>query len=108
MIEKDKSSSSKNVSNGANFKKGSFSYINLLADDGSFPHRTHPIGDPQTSRRNSTSGMNGNFYKESVSNDRIEMIIVLKLVFLHVRSRVLQQFLEDFEKTHHALKRKID
>ena len=30
-----------------------FSYLSLLPDDGTFPHRTHPIGDPQTSRRNS-------------------------------------------------------
>ena len=32
---------------------GDFSYLSLLPDDGSFPHRTHPIGDPQTSRRSS-------------------------------------------------------
>ena len=62
MIDKEKKNSSSNF-------KGSFSYINLLADDGSFPHRTHPIGDPQTSRRNSTTSsntaLNGNFYKVS-------------------------------------------
>lgn len=33
------------------FRKTSFSYLNLLNDDGSFPHRTQPIGDPQTSSR---------------------------------------------------------
>ena len=36
-----------------NKKGGDFSYLSLLPDDGSFPHRTHPIGDPQTSRRSS-------------------------------------------------------
>ena len=33
---------------------GTFSYLSLLPDDGTFPHRTQPIGDAQTSRRNST------------------------------------------------------
>ena len=37
----------------SNKKGGDFSYLSLLPDDGSFPHRTHPIGDPQTSRRSS-------------------------------------------------------
>ena len=32
---------------------GDFSYLSLIPDDGSFPHRTNPIGGPQTSRRNS-------------------------------------------------------
>ena len=32
---------------------GDFSYLSLLPDDGTYPHRTHPIGNPQTSRRNS-------------------------------------------------------
>ena len=35
-----------------------FSYLSLIPQDGSFPHRTHPIGDTQTQRRDSvTSGM---------------------------------------------------
>jgi len=32
-----------------------FSYLSLLPDDGSFPHRTQPIGDPSTKRSNSTA-----------------------------------------------------
>ena len=46
--ERGSRSSSVSKQNG-----GDFSYLSLLPDDGTFPHRTHPIGNPQTSRRNS-------------------------------------------------------
>ena len=36
-----------------NSRRSSFSYLSLLPKDGSFPHRTQAIGDPQTNRRNS-------------------------------------------------------
>ena len=35
-------------------RRPSFSYLSLLPADGSFPHRTQPIGGPQTSRKTST------------------------------------------------------
>ena len=34
-------------------RRPSFSYLSLLDKNGGFPHRTQPIGDLQTSRRNS-------------------------------------------------------
>ena len=39
--------------NGQSHGKHSFSYLSLLDKNGGFPHRTQPIGDLQTSRRNS-------------------------------------------------------
>ena len=43
--------------NGSNSsRRPSFSYLSLLDKNGGFPHRTQPIGDLQTSRRNSNMG----------------------------------------------------
>lgn len=39
----------------SNSRRPSFSYLSLLPKDGSFPHRTQPIGDPQTKRRGSST-----------------------------------------------------
>ena len=39
-----------------NSRRPSFSYLSLLTKDGSFPHRTQPVGNAQTSRRNSAIG----------------------------------------------------
>ena len=45
---------------------GDFSYLSLIPDDGSFPHRTNPIGGPQTSRRNSIQqGQTGKMSRHS-------------------------------------------
>ncbi len=37
----------------------SFSYLSLVTNDGTFPHRTNPIGDPQTTRRSSRNSLAG-------------------------------------------------
>ena len=58
--ERDVRSSSQAPSGGSaaagssGSRRPSFSYLSLLTKDGSYPHRTQPIGDLQTSRRNST------------------------------------------------------
>ena len=47
--------------NNGGSRRTSFSYLSLLPKDGSFPHRTQPIGDGISSRRNSkTHGSNEN------------------------------------------------
>ena len=54
--ERDVRSSSQAPSNGnSSSRRPSFSYLSLINEKG-FPHRTQPIGDLQTSRRNSNLG----------------------------------------------------
>ena len=54
--ERDVRSSSQAPSNNSSgSRRPSFSYLSLISEKG-FPHRTQPIGDPQTSRRNSNLG----------------------------------------------------
>ena len=53
--ERDIRASSQNPGGDSN-RRPSFSYLSLLDKNGGFPHRTQPIGDPQTSRRNSILG----------------------------------------------------
>ena len=65
-----------------------FSYMSLLPQDGSFPHRTQPIGDPQTQKRDSIGGgsnmsrTNSNEYLNQTGK-RISWLGVIRLDLLN-------------------------